>query len=536
MDVRFYLLLFLRRIHWFLLFAILGTAIGLTLAVVLPPTYSASSTLIVESQQIPTSMAASTVQTEAIEALQIIQQQILTRDKLLELANRLNVYTSEERAQMTGDEIVRDLRGRIGIFTRGGGGGGGGRPTEATIVEVSFEAPRAPLSAAVTNEIVSMILQQNVALRTDAANETLAFFDDEVDRLDRELSAKNAEILAFQEQNLNALPDSLDFRRAQQSAAQARLAQLERDQALLQDRRDALVKVYEETGRVTGVAQAQLPPEQQQLQQLQSQLASALVTLSPQNPRVRLLQSQIAALEAQIAQAGTPSAPAVDPQQAALQIQLTDIDTQIDAITREKGILQQQMTTLQASIDATPANAIRLATLQRDAAALQAQYNQAVASRAQAVTGETIEALSKGQRITVVEPAIPPAEPVSPNRPAIAAAGIGGGIALGLGVVLAIEFLKNAVRRPIDIESKLGIRPLGTLPYIQTRAQILRRRAIIGSAFAVVAVGVPVALWWVHTYVTPLDLLFERVLDQIRVAALVAPNVPGAPNAPVAAA
>lgn len=518
MDLRFYFLLFLRRLHWFLLFLILGTATGLTLAWVLPPTYRANSTLLVESPQIPTNLATSTVQTEATEALQIIQQRILTRDRLVELATRLEIYTPAERAEMTGDEIVGDIRGRLNIATTGGASPRG--PAQATVVNVSFEADRGQLAAAVTNELVAMMLRENVALRTSVANETLAFFDDEVQRLDRELAAKNAEILAFQEANLDALPDSLDFRRAQQSAAQARLAQLERDEALLRDRRAALIEVYEQTGQVTPANQTALSPQQQQLQALRDQLTTALATLSSQNPRVRMLEAQIAGLEAQIANSSpVATSGTTDPQQAALQIQLADIDTQIAAIVDEKDRLLQQMAALQSTIDSTPANQIRLDTLMRDQAALQSQYNQAVSSRAQAETGETIEALSKGQRINVVEPARAPEDPVSPNRPLIALGGVGAGAALGLGLVLLIELLNKSVRRPADIQATLGIQPLGTLPYIRTRAQIWRRRAIIGSAFAVVAIGVPVALWWVHTYVTPLDLLLDRVLDRVRLAA-----------------
>ena len=96
MDFRFYLSLFLRRIHYFLLLFVLGSAIGLTLARVLPPVYLAEARLLVESEQIPGNLAASTVQTQATEQLQIIQQRILTRDVLVEMANRLNIYADSK--------------------------------------------------------------------------------------------------------------------------------------------------------------------------------------------------------------------------------------------------------------------------------------------------------------------------------------------------------------------------------------------------------------------------------------------------------
>ena len=61
MDLRFYATLFLRRLHWFILVVILCSAIGITLARMLPTVYSAEARLVVESEQIPDELAASTV-------------------------------------------------------------------------------------------------------------------------------------------------------------------------------------------------------------------------------------------------------------------------------------------------------------------------------------------------------------------------------------------------------------------------------------------------------------------------------------------
>ena len=156
-----------------------------------------------------------------------------------------------------------------------------------------------------------------------------------------------------------------------------------------------------------------------------------------------------------------------------------------------------------------------LDSLQRDYAAVRAQYEQAVANRARAETGDTIEALSKGQRITVIESAVPPQEPESPNRPLLAIAGVVGGIAMGAGLLVLIELLNTAIRRPADITAKLGITPLGTLPFVRTPWEVRRRRIILVTTFAVVLIGLPAALWYVHTEITPLDTMLDNVLARL---------------------
>lgn len=523
MDLGFYFKLFLRRSPYFLVFLILGSAAGIAIARVLPEVYRASAVLAVESEQIPSELAASTVTTGATEALSYIRTVILARARLLEMANEFGIYEvpgSPDRQDMTADEVVTDLRRRTNFVVTGGEQRRG--PTEVITVRVSFDAPDANLAATVTNELVTRILDENVALRRGQAGQTLQFFEGEVTRLDAQLAELGAEILAFQEQNLDALPDSLDFRRSQQAGLQERLVQLERAEAGLRDRRNRLVTLYEETGQVVAERDAPRTEEERQLAAARDALQAALTVFSPQNPQVRILESRVAALQAQVAtQSGAGArTDEVDPQFAAYQLQLDDIDAQIDFISDEKTQIENRMAALQRTIEATPENAIRLETMQRNYEAVRARYDQAVANRARAETGDTIEANTKGQRITVIEQATRPTEPVSPNRPMIAAAGVGGGAALGLGVILLLELLNGSIRRPADIRTGLKIEPFGTLPYIRTRGQALRRRLIIMATLATVAVGVPAAVWYVDTEIMPLDLLAAKVIDRLPFADL----------------
>lgn len=519
MDFRFYLSLFLRRLPWFLLLLAIGSGVGLTLARVLPPAYVASAKLVVESEQIPSDLAPSTVRTLPQVELQIIQQRILARDTLIDMANRLQIYAIRPAYRpLTPDEIVADMRERI-VFAIAGGASANSRtgPTP-TLVTVSFQAPTPALAASVANEVVTLILKENVEMRTAVARQTLDFFDQEVARLDKALAEKGAQILAFKEANKDALPDSLEFRRSQQAAAQERLLQLERDRTALQDRRDRLVRLYAETGTVDAAgAGRQLTPEQQQLKTLQDTLAAQLVVLSPENPKIKMMQGQIAALEkvvaAQTAGGATDSAGRA---LSAYEVQLADIDGQIAFLDAQREQISEELKRLQATIEATPANAIALDTLQRDYDNIQSQYNTAVANKARAQTGDTIEAMSKGQRISVIEQAVAPREPEKPNRLVIASAGVGGGFALGFALVVLLELMNRAIRRPAELTAKLGITPFATLPYIVTRHEQRRQRLMMVVGFVTVLAVVSAGLWAVNTFYMPLDLLLDNLLDKLR--------------------
>jgi uncharacterized protein involved in exopolysaccharide biosynthesis len=521
MDMRFYWALFLRRLHWFVLVVLVCSGIGLTVARVLPTVYSAEARLVVESEQIPDELAASTVRTQATEQLQIIQQRILTREILVEMANRLNLYAgrqAEGKPPLTSEEIVQDLRGRIAIVTSGTNSAAAaaaarrGDP-QATIVTVSFEAPTAQLAANVANEVVTLILKEDVSMRTGVARQTLQFFEQEVERLDNELSQKSTVILAFKQTNLSALPDSLDFRRSQQAAAQERLLGVERGTAELKDRRARLVRLHDAAVNSNSETPVQnRTPEQAQLQSLQDEMSKMLAILSPENPKVKLLAAQIAAVEKRVAVQIAGSDVGTDGQPlTAYDVQLADLDGQLRYLDEQRAQIQTEIDNLSASIAATPGNAVTLDTLQRDYDGTKEQYDRAVKNKAAAETGDTIEAMSKGQRITVIEQAIAPNEPTSPNRPVIAAGGIAGGLFLGVAVAALLELLKSGIRRPVDITKGLGITPFATLPYLHSQAETKRRTAVIWGGVVAVLIVFAAALWLIHTRYMPLDLLFEQM-------------------------
>lgn len=520
-DFKFYLAVFWRRFPYFFVLLCLGTAGGLTVALTQQPIYVAEARLVVESEQIPDDLAASTVRTDASEQLQIIRQRILARDNLLEMANRLGVYsevpTPEDR--LNPDERVQDMRERININTSGGTMSRG-RST-ATIVTVSFDAAEPQLAAAVTNEVVTLILQENVEMRTTVSGQTLEFFSQETERLEQELSQMSARILEFQEANLEALPDSLEFRRSQQAAEQERLLELEREQNQLRDRRDRLIELFEQTGEVGLVGPVARTAEEAELRELKDELTRSSAVLSADNPRIGVLRAQISALERIVAEQQSAGASALNAEGGPLtpfELQLADLDGQLAFIDEQKSVITSNLEQLAASIAATPGNALTLGTLERNFDNLRAQYDQAVRNRATAEVGDTIEALSKGQRISVIEQANPPTSPTRPNRRRIVAMGIAAGLGMGFGLIGLLELLNTAIRRPVDIVNGLQITPIMTMPYIRTRGEVWRKRLIIVTVVLLILIGLPAALWYIDTSIRPLQPILEDILRRVGLA------------------
>lgn len=499
-DLGFYKSLFLKRLPMMATIFVLCSAIGIGLALMLPSKYIADATLLVESPQIPDELAASTVRTSPTERLQIIEQRLLTRANLIDIANEFAVF--EGRGRMTPDEVVEEMRDLTSIRRTASRGG-------ATFMTISFRATSPDLSARVANEFVTLVLNEDSERRQGLAEQTLDFFEESVDRLNQQLALQSTEIVKFKDANQDALPENLDFRIDRLSRLQDQLIAAARDRAALTEQRSRMMVIGQGTSAV------QMSPAQQELAATREELRRALTVYSETNPRVRVLKARLAQLT-EAAENEDPAAVAtvVDPAAALFELEMEAIERRVAFLDEQETRISGEVEELRDAIERTPENAIRLESLEREYQNTLNQYNNAVENLARAQTGERIEVLSKGERISVIEQATPPSEPNSPNRPIIAGGGLVLGIVLAVGVFFLLEVTNRAIRRPADLVSGLSIQPIATIPYLETSGGKARRRALQTILIAGLAIGIPVGLWAVHAFYLPLDLIVDRLLSK----------------------
>ena len=139
LDIKFYWAVFVRRLPYFLVVAAFLLAVAVTVAFILPPVFRSTASMLVEPQQIPDELAATTVPVDPYEQAQIIEQRLMTRANLLALAERVGIHA--DQPEMPANALVGDIRDRIEFIgfipdpTR--------RPTDpgATIIGIAFSAP-----------------------------------------------------------------------------------------------------------------------------------------------------------------------------------------------------------------------------------------------------------------------------------------------------------------------------------------------------------------------------------------------------------
>lgn len=507
-DLSFYVSVFLRRFHYFTLVAAVISAAGVATAFLLPTRYYTEALLLIEPPQIPQDLASSTVQQPAEEQLQILQQRLLTRSNLIEVANDVGVFENSESIHP--DDVAAMMRAATTFKISVG-------RDKASLFTIGFEADKPNVAAAVVNDFVTRVLESNAENRKGSAEDTKQFFDDEITRLGADLADKNAEILRFNQANADALPQNFNYNMSRLDNFRSRINTIDREITSLGQQRERLILVFNATGGTGNSRLQNVSPERQELAKLRQELARAITIYSEQNPRLNSLRTRIAQLETIITEqeGAVPAEGEEDVPVTMLDVQLDQVDNQIEDLRIERAEKEQEITRLEDILDRTPANQIALDTLMRDYQNTQNQYNQAIQRAAVAATGERIELLSKGERISVINPPVVPREASSPNRPLIAIGGIVAGILMGVAAVAALELLNRSIRRPVDLSRSLGIVPIATLPVMRTPGEIARRRAIMAGVIMTSTAGIVAGIVFLHTQVMPLDLMVDLAVQRL---------------------
>ncbi|MEM6439439.1 MAG: Wzz/FepE/Etk N-terminal domain-containing protein [Pseudomonadota bacterium] len=513
LDLRYWFWVFRRRFWLFAVVAGLMGGAGIGIAMILPATYEARAVMLVESQRIPTDLVRSTVNSTALERLEIIKQNLRSRDVLLELDRNFGLTPAD--ADLSPTERVAALRNSIYFEQRVLGDRRSNSVTTSFTIAVRGEDPRR--LAIVANDLVTRVQNQAIELRGRSAGATAEYFRREVDDLSAELLHQEDRIIAFKEANERSLPDSLDYRRSQLDLITERLQRFEFERVELAQQIQALALALEGEDPVApGVVLSDLERE---VETLRRELARRSAILSPQHPEIRSLNARIAALErvAESEAAEAPAAPApttaIDPATRELRRQQALAEARADYLDELVVQLEAQRDALELSFLETPNIEIELGALERTYAAIERRYEQARARLAEAEAGQLLEDRGAGERLQVIENATVPENPIAPNRRLYAAAGVAGGFGGGLGLIFLLEMLSSVVRRPEDL-ARIGREPAAVIPYIATEGERRWTWSLRLVGLLVLVGGAAASLWAVHTYYLPLETVLEKVLDR----------------------
>ena len=485
--------------------------VSLVIAITIPPVYQSTGTILVESQQISSDLVAASNTTYADERIEIIRQRVMTREHLMRIVDKYNLFSNEGKS-LTVSEKIDEMRRAISVSLVNAEVKGRGLATIA--FRLSFDHQRPDIANKVANELVTLFLDENIKQRTERASETTDFLTREADKLRVDLEKLENQLAAFKQENGNALPEHQELRMNMLSRTEAELKDVDRDYKTAQEELRFLdLEVSAASAGLTAKTGASYSTADapQDLGSLKAEYAQLLSLYKEAHPDVRALKRQIAALEESGAGGGGSMSP-VSLEVARVQAKIAATDARVVSLAAQRQALLARMESYERQILQTPQVERGLVTLMRDHDNARKKYEEIRTKQMSAQISENLEQENKAERFVLLEPPLMPEKPVKPNRKKIAALGFFLALAGSGGMVVFLETLSQRVRGADALTSVLGRRVLVSIPYIPTQTELSRRRRWLAILVVSAVVIITTSLVLLHLLYMPLDLLVFKAL------------------------
>lgn len=468
-----------RRLILSIYLSLLATAVaGIFLT---PPRYRAAAKILLTSNRAQIS-TSSEKPTELIRGTDIGQAELNSQLEMLRSRDLIEKVLRE----MTGEERKGKAGGRFGAAVRRVVGAPvaalrwayrrvhGLREMEATplywrvqairqamgaapvknsnVIEIALVGPDPVWAQEFTNRLTNAYVERHARMQRESEAER--FFVSQSELLRQKLDDSETELRRLREEagalagqqaevhaRLNEFSAELERTKIARAEQQERVAFLERAHAA--ERRE---------GRVS-------TPE---LLALEAKRAELIGNYRPESVRVREIDEQIRTLRTAIASYGTVAS-GTDAAAPAVAADLTGARAQLEALRGKEEGLMRARDEYRPQAVMLDKQSFDLARLERQVKLNEEAYLSYVRTAEQSRLSNALEQ-SEMLRLTVVEPAAVPLEPMSPRKGRIFLFALVGGLAVSVGVGFARDYFDGTVKTAADVRRYANLEVLAMVP------------------------------------------------------------------------
>ena len=424
----------------------------------LPDIYSSTATVMV-NQQLPQADAGAGPGGQGRDSqLDAVSEEVLSRDRLLALVKRFNLYP-ELRKEASEDALLTRMRQDIQLERKSGPQQWGQDPTFAFTLSYQGWSPKQV--SEVTNALADSYVDQNNRMRSQQAAATLSTLQSQLSDIKHRLDMQGQRINAFRASHLGELPE-------QQATSLAMLQQLD---GQLHENAQSLTQTLQE--RQAAAAQkysGSQADDVSDLPALEDQLAALRSRYTDQYPDVVRLKQQIAALKKLQDDRASDDTTARADQDASP-------DTTIKSYQDEDSRLRTEIAGYQARLENMPVREQQLQSLMQGYAETQDVYSQLLKRYEQTPLPQ-----DPGGQYRVLERATQPTDPSGPNRLRLLVLCLVASLGLAAALVFLLEQMDPNFHSVDELRGFSRVPVLANIPPIITHQDVWRSRLRFGTA------------------------------------------------------
>lgn len=495
-----------------------GTLLAsLLIAAWIPNEFEATTTLLIEKQTISERLVEpGAPDTDINDRLHLLQMQILSRGRLSEVIEgfkrngNVEIYPELE-AELTRAEVIEYMRSKIKLtpvlpeLATEARAQTGIRPGDVVVNTflLSFRHRSPKLAADVSNRLANSFIDEHLSNRTQISGDTADFIQEELRRLADETARVEKEIADIKTSNTGTLPEDFDANQRIHERLVDNLREVQRELSIAASDEAFYNQQALSGGGVEDMYSSQALTPRRRVEMLELQLAEYRSRgFTDKHPDVIAANDEIARLKKEI-EDGANDPDNVSPVQQNARFEMQRAALRAQSARAEAERLRSQLLAAEERLAKTPRVAEQLSGLQRMQEHLFESFQEFSKKGLEAGVARDMETRQKGEKFRVLEQAVSPPEPSSPNRPLILSIGLLLGLALAAAYGLGAEAMDASFHTPRRLQERLGLPVLAAIPSVVLPGDIAARRGRLfrGLALASVATVAVVVVsaagyWW----------------------------------------
>jgi succinoglycan biosynthesis transport protein ExoP len=470
-EIQKYLKMLSRRKFLFILLSLCIMSVIVWGSYFLPKEYEASSMIFIERNVINNLVHNIAISPSMNDRIRVLRYAILSRGLIAKVLRDLDV-DAKLKTDRALEEKITDYQKRTDITVKG---------EDLFIVSIRDENPK--LAADYVNRLVGRYVEENVSSKREEAFGATRFISEELARLKEQVASAEDAVIKYRNEkriylvaneqslvndinNFHSEMESLRMRRSELVATQNSIkSQLKGEEPF------AATVLKRTEGGVSGNAAA-----------LEARLKQLLIKYTENYPEVVKLKAEIEAVKRQEATQSAGAAPdaglqaeesTTNPIYQDLRQRMLQAEAEISAVDAKQRQLAGMIAAREKELRHLPDEKRVLSQLEQRRDIQKDLYDQLLMRQGQSEVSKQMEVEDKSTTFRVVDPAVLPTKPASPDRVKIILAGILFGFLGGFGGVVAAEKLDSSVKS-VETLKGLGLVTLAVIPRIHNEAEHAR--------------------------------------------------------------
>ena len=443
------------------------TAIGVY-SFTLPKIYRADTTVFIESNVIDELVRGIAIAPRMEDRVRVLQAAMLSRDMIVKTLVELNSNILT-RSQAVQQEYISGLQRRTRInITR-----------EMNRFTVSIDDTDPQFAQRFINTLVGLYVEESISATREETFGAGRFLQEQLDSFKVRLEEAEDRIIEFRRSQgiFFSVDEAGTLTAIRQMTNQ--VEEIELNQDTLRARQARLAEQLNRTSpTIDMVTEA---AENNRLMEMENRLSNLLLRYTENYPEVVRLKFEMESLkqrmedpEAAQRERGGTRMTSLNPLHQQLQSQLYEVESELSSLDARKRNLQQNIATREQELQVIPEAQKALAILIQERDSYRTIYNDLLARMTRSEVSTQMEVANKASTFRVVDPAVMPRAPVSPDMLRMLLLAVAGGFGCGLGLVFLIESMDSRVR-DVHILEELGIEVLAVVPNISDPTVLKRR-------------------------------------------------------------